>query len=89
MVAHFTRMPASLYQSVYTEDTQIAGSPPLRDRTDVPGYTLFDLRGGYRFCDHATLDLGIENLLNRDYRPLQSRHDGPGITFLVGLTVSF
>jgi len=89
MVAHFTRMPASLYQTVYTEDPQIPGSPPLRDHTDVPGYTTFDLRGGYRFCDHASMELGIENLLNRDYRPLQSRHDGPGITFLASLNVSF
>jgi hemoglobin/transferrin/lactoferrin receptor protein len=89
MVAHFTRMPDSLYQSVYTENPQIPGSPPLRSHTIVPGYTLFDLRGGYRFCDHATLDLGIENLLNRDYRPVQSRHDGPGITFLASMTVSF
>lgn len=91
MVAHFTRMPDVLYQQRqdYRVNPQDPSSPTLRNRTFVPGYTVFDVRGGYKFCEHATLDLGIENLLNRNYRPLQSRHDAPGITFLAALTVSF
>jgi hemoglobin/transferrin/lactoferrin receptor protein len=34
----------------------------------MPGYAVFGIRGGAKLSEHLTLNIGIENLGDRDYR---------------------
>ncbi|MEE8467797.1 MAG: TonB-dependent receptor, partial [Planctomycetota bacterium] len=68
-----------------------------RDRNDTqrippggtPGYTVLDLRGGYRVRTGLSLTFGLENLTNEDYRVHGSGLNRPGTSLVVGLTWSF
>ncbi len=89
MVAKFSDIPAEFYaaEQFFWKDPQDEASGPLRNDHSIPGYTTVDLRGGVRLSDRLSLTAGIENLLDKAYRPFGSRHDGPGRTFLLSLTV--
>jgi hemoglobin/transferrin/lactoferrin receptor protein len=52
----------------------------------TPGYAVFHLRGGVRLGEHWTLDVGLENLANEDYRVHGSGQNSPGRNLVVGLT---
>ena len=44
----------------------------------LPGYGLFNLRGGYRFGDNSQIFFDFENILDRSYRGPSWGVDGPG-----------
>jgi hemoglobin/transferrin/lactoferrin receptor protein len=55
----------------------------------TPGYTLCHVRGGWQVSETATLDLGLENLSDYDYRVHGSGTNSPGRQLVVGMTVTF
>ena len=65
-----------------TQDTQRI--PP----GGTPGYVVFHARGGWRLGKHVALDLGLENILDEDYRVHGSGLNRPGRSLIVGLTLA-
>lgn len=55
----------------------------------VPGYTVFDIKGGYKFSKSSEITLAIENLTDKKYRTKDSRMDAPGINFKVSYKQKF
>lgn len=55
----------------------------------TPGYTVVDLRAGYRASDAWSFTLGLENILDEDYRTHGSGVNRPGRNLVFGLTWSF
>ena len=55
----------------------------------TPGYTVLDLRGGYRASDAWSFTLGLENLTDEDYRIHGSGVNRPGRNLVFGVTFSF
>lgn len=53
------------------------------------GYSTFDLFAQYAITKDATLNLNIDNLLDKDYRKYLNQSDSPGLTARVGMTVRF
>lgn len=72
----------------YRDDPQDSGSPLLRDY-GLPGYTVFDVRGGYRFNENLRMTLALENILDKKYRTAHSRMDAQGRNLLVGMEYTF
>lgn len=64
-----------------TQDTQRI--PP----GGTPGYVVFHVRGGLRLGRYAALDLGLENILDEDYRVHGSGLNRPGRSLIVGLSL--
>ena len=68
-----------------------------RDKADTqrippggtPGYTVFDLRAGWRAFDALDVWCALENLTNRDYRIHGSGVNEPGINLKVGVRWRF
>jgi hemoglobin/transferrin/lactoferrin receptor protein len=91
MVASFNKIPQDLYnnEAFFWRDPQDETSGTLRSDHSVPGYTLFDLRFGIQLTEKALINVGVENLLDRQYRAFGSRHDGPGLTVTCGLSFDF
>lgn len=54
----------------------------------TPGYIVLHTRGGFRLGRYAALQLGLENLLDEDYRVHGSGLNMPGRSLLVGLSLS-
>ena len=54
----------------------------------TPGYLVLHTRGGFRLGRYAALQLGLENLLDEDYRVHGSGQNMPGRSLLVGLSLS-
>ena len=54
----------------------------------TPGYVVFHARGGLRLGKHLALDLGLENILDEDYRVHGSGLNRPGRSLVVGLTLA-
>ena len=55
----------------------------------TPGYTTFDVRGGWRVNNDVDVWAGLENLTNQDYRIHGSGVNEPGINLKVGLRWRF
>jgi len=72
----------------YRSDPQDSTSPLLRDY-GLPGYTVFDLRGGYRFNENVKMTLALENIFDKKYRTAHSRMDAAGRNVLVGMEARF
>ncbi len=72
----------------YRADPQDPASGLLRDY-GLPGYTVLDLRGGYRFTENMRMTAALENILDKKYRSAHSRMDAPGRNFVVGLEARF
>jgi hemoglobin/transferrin/lactoferrin receptor protein len=53
----------------------------------TPGYVVLHLRGGLRLGRHAALDLGLENVLDEDYRVHGSGLNRAGRSLTVGLSL--
>lgn len=70
----------------YLKDPQDSSSGLLRPY-GLPGYSVFDVRGGWDISDGVTITVGLENLFDKEYRTAHSRMDAPGRTILVGLEV--
>jgi len=91
MVASFDKIPEAFYnaEAFFFRNPQDESQGTLRGDHSVPGYTLFDVRMGLQVTDKTSLTLGVNNLLDRKYRSFGDRHDGPGFTFLAGLSFDF
>lgn len=70
----------------YLADPQDPSSGLLRPY-GLPGYSVFDLRGGLDLSKNTRLTLGIENIGDKKYRTAHSRMDAPGRSVLVGIEV--
>jgi outer membrane receptor protein involved in Fe transport len=70
----------------YLKDPQDSGSGLLRSY-GLPGYSVFDIRGGIQLSDSVTLTLGLENLFDAEYRTAHSRMDAPGRSLEVGIEI--
>ena len=50
----------------------------------TPGYTVLDIRGGWKVCESLDVWAGIENVTNADYRTHGSGVNEPGTNFKIG-----
>ena len=55
----------------------------------TPGYTLLNVRAGWRVNDHITLMAGLDNILDEAYRSHGSGSNEPGFGGTVGVKVAF
>jgi len=90
MVRHAGRVPSDrINDPGFHVNPQDVTSPLIRSDLSLPGYAVFDLRGGYRIHENARVELAVENLADRKYRSLHSRMDAAGFGIRVGITVDF
>jgi outer membrane receptor protein involved in Fe transport len=89
-VRHFDRVPSGRQAGDpgYRVDPQDPTSGHLRE-DGLPGYSVFDLRGGMNLSRWASVTVAIENLTNKKYRTAHSRMDAPGTNFQLTLDVHF
>lgn len=52
-------------------------------------YTLVDLFAQYEFNEHATLNLNIDNVFDKEYLQYLNQQNSPGLNARVGLTMRF
>lgn len=52
-------------------------------------YTLVDLFAQYEFNEHATLNLNIDNLFDKEYMQYLNQQNSPGLNARIGLTMRF
>ncbi|MBZ0199226.1 MAG: TonB-dependent receptor [Ignavibacteriaceae bacterium] len=57
--------------------------------TGTPGYTVWDVRGGFRFSEWGSMVLGVENILNQLYKVHGSGIYSTGRSFIVSLNIDF
>jgi hemoglobin/transferrin/lactoferrin receptor protein len=90
MAGRFTRIPSDRIgkDPGFRLDPQDGSSPLLRTDGEIPGWTVYNLRGEYVVSDHIRLNMAIENLTDHAYRRIHSRWDELGINFLVGVTLT-
>jgi hemoglobin/transferrin/lactoferrin receptor protein len=55
----------------------------------MPGWYTINLRGAFKFNKHLTLQAGIDNVLDRNYRAFASGINAPGRNFWVTARVGF
>jgi len=91
MVRHADRIPSDRVAGDpgFRNNPQDPTSGLLRSDGSLPGYTVFDLRGGVRLTEDVRLEIALENLADKKYRRLHSRMDAPGFNVRVGLTFDF
>jgi hemoglobin/transferrin/lactoferrin receptor protein len=68
-----------------TDTTDTQRIPP----GGTPGFTIYTLRGGYRFSEHAELTASVENISDKDYRAHGSGSNEAGTNLVAGLVVEF
>lgn len=54
-----------------------------------PGFSLLNLRGGFRIGERSSVTLFLENVLDKNYRTMGSGIDGPGTNAAVRYSFSF
>ena len=75
-------------------------APSERDKTDIylpdengnpysPAWETLNFNGSYAFSHTFLLTMGVENILNRRYRPYSSGINAPGINFILALKITF
>jgi outer membrane receptor protein involved in Fe transport len=62
---------------------------PRIDPNGTPGWVTLNLRAGWQPGDRWSLQFGLENLLDENYREHGSGIDAPGISANVGLRATF
>jgi hemoglobin/transferrin/lactoferrin receptor protein len=62
---------------------------PNRLFTKNPGFSLFNLRGGFRMGEHSSVTVILENIFDKNYRTMGSGIDGPGTNAAVRYSFSF
>ena len=75
----------------------ISGGSRRRDRRDstrippngTPGYTLLNLRGGYRVSEQSLIWLELTNLLDKNYRTHGSGVQEAGFNISLGADIRF
>ncbi len=87
--------------SVYNGEVSYANlAPSERDKTHLyapdtkgnpysPSWNTLNLKGSYAFNQTFLLTLGVENILDKRYRPYSSGITAPGINFIAALRVTF
>jgi hemoglobin/transferrin/lactoferrin receptor protein len=55
----------------------------------MPSWFTLNWRGNYTFCKNLQLQLGVENILDRNYRYFASGFSAPGRNFIVALRANF
>lgn len=55
----------------------------------TPSYFVWDVRGGFQLTDSTEITLGLENILDEDYRVHGSGSNRPGINLIFGLRLRF
>lgn len=55
----------------------------------TPSYTIWNANCGWQVTDQASLECGIENITNVDYRVHGSGSNGLGTNFVLGMRVTF
>lgn len=90
LVGRFDRIPSSRLTSDpgYRVDPQNPMSGLLRPY-GLPGYSVWDVRGGWNITDDVTLTLGIDNMGNKKYRTAHSRWDAPAFNAWASVEVRF
>ncbi len=90
-VRKFTRIPSDRWAGDvgYLNDPQNPASGMIRSEPHLPGYTVFDVRGGLDLCRDLSITMAVENLTDKKYRRAHSRWDEPGINFVTSLTYRF
>ena len=69
----------------------------FRDQADTqrippggtPSYTIWNARCGWQMTEAASLECGVENITNVDYRVHGSGSNSLGTNFVLGMRVSF
>ncbi len=91
MVRRFHRIrPARLAKDpAFRVDPQDRTSPLLRPDGSVPGFTIFNVRGGVYLTDSIVWTIGLENLFDKLYRVKDSRIDAPGMSFVTSLDMTY
>jgi outer membrane receptor protein involved in Fe transport len=79
-VREYDRIPPSRIGSdpSYFADPQDPGSGLIRPDGHLPGYTVYDARGGLRLAENVGITAGIDNATDKLYRPAHSRMDASG-----------
>lgn len=72
----------------YLEDPQDPSSG-MRREWGLPGYSVWDLRGGFTVSDHVELTFGMNNIFDKLYRAAHARMDAPGMNFYAALNIVF
>ena len=72
----------------YLEDPQDPSSG-MRREWGLPGYSVWDLRGGFTVSDHVELTFGMNNMFDKLYRAAHARMDAPGMNFYASLNIVF
>ena len=70
----------------YLDDPQDPDSGLLRTY-GLPGYTVYDIRGGLDVAKGVSLIVALENIFDKKYRTAHSRMDAAGRTVIVGLEI--
>jgi hemoglobin/transferrin/lactoferrin receptor protein len=55
----------------------------------TPGFTIYTLRGGYRFNEHVAATAMLENIGDHDYRWHGSGSNEPGINAILGIEATY
>ena len=58
-------------------------------QTRLAGYVLINVRGAYYFSDNQEVAVGIENLMDRNYRGVNWGVPGPGFDLSVRYSIRF
>ncbi len=86
---------AAIRNRVLPVGATINGAVVTDDNTRVPLYTktggfgTLNLRGGFALTEKINLDVGLFNILDRNYRTHGSGTDAPGINFWTNLRFAF
>jgi outer membrane receptor protein involved in Fe transport len=92
VVRHFDRVPSDRISGndpTYLEDPQDPSKGLLRSDGSLPGYTVFDVRGGVALDEQSSITWAVENVFDKRYRPAHSRMDAPGFGVVLAYERSF
>lgn len=64
-----------------------ANSSLLRDDNSIPGYTIYDLYGGWNITKNTAITVGIENITDKRYRLAGERAEGGGRNLVASLDI--
>ena len=56
---------------------------------ELPGYGLFNLRGGFKINNNSDISFDFENIGDKNYRGVSSGIDGPGRSVTIRYSYKF
>ena len=66
-------------------DSEIVRKPYLYTDSGTPGWYTLNLKSSYQINENINLNAGIENILDKHYRPYTSGISAPGRNFIVAI----